>query len=165
MRYLLLILIGLLSCSTAKKDFSKNEKSQKSIYLSGDFEFLNIINSSFKEDINILTTNNIKTVSKLLKNNLINVLKSYNYQITYNKNSEIDLSILKTDLKEFKIHVDGPSLNVVTVKINYQVGKGGSVNKYFEEVNEESLAPFTAEVFQNLCNKAINKIVKRIVQE
>lgn len=161
MRYLFfLLIIGSISCSTTKSD-TTTDNQNKELFFSGDF---NIKNASFDEDIHVLTKSNIESLKQIMKNDLVEALKSYKYVVS-DKSKGTRLDILKTDLKEFKIHVEGPSLNVLTFRVDYQLTDNNGTQKYFEEVNKESLEPFETSIIQDISNELINKIVKRIVQK
>lgn len=152
-----------MGCSSTKTESVKKvEVENKSIFFTGNF---NIINTSFKEDVSILTSEYIDGLSKLMKEDLDSLFKSYGYHTTEIKDKVLSLNIIKTDLKEFKIHVNGPSVNVATIRLDYQIIKDGVIKESYEEINKESLDPFTDIVFQNMCNQAINNLVKKIVEE
>ena len=159
----ILLISFFVRCSTSNK--SKESVKQKEKMLKKTIFYLEdypIINSSYKEDVVFLNENHLKALKGLFDNDVKLLMDQNQFILSEKKESNYKLIITKFDFKEFKIQVDGPQLNVSTLRVDYRLETGGLEKNLFEEVNKESLEPFKQLVFQEMCNLAANNIVNKL---
>ncbi|MCT4581035.1 MAG: hypothetical protein N4A35_06420 [Flavobacteriales bacterium] len=158
MRYLFfLLIIGLISCSTTKTETTTAEKT---VFFDLDYS---VVNASFEEDIILLNNDNMKTVVQVLNERVEEKLlqKGYNFK---EKSAAKQLLIIKQlTFKEFKIHVNGPPLNVTEIKVDYQVVQETNKSVYSETYSKESKEAFELSTIEELVHIVADSLVKKVI--
>lgn len=159
----ILLISVFISCSTSNQsieqvDSQKEELKRKMFY----FENYPVVNSSYKEDIVLLSEDHLAVLKNLFDNNIKMSLKENKYEISVKENTNYSIIISNFEFKEFKIQVDGPELNIITLKVDYKLKAGAFEKVLFEEINKESLEPFDQLICQEMCHTAANNIITKV---
>lgn len=160
---IVLLILTLVYCSTSKfaleRETVKETNLEKTIFYSNKYV---VVNSSFNEDARLLNAESLIEIKDFFDNNIYNLLEKNDFSMTNQIESKHTLSILNFNIKEFKLEVEGPQVNVLTLKIDYRL-KGGSVDTtLIEEVNKESIVAFDELATMEICRLATNNITKQV---
>ncbi len=158
MRYLFfLLIIGLISCSTIKTETTTAEKT---VFFDLDYS---VVNTSFEEDIILLNGDNTKAVVQVLNKGVEEKLQQKGYDVKKQGVAKQQLIIKQLEVKEFKVHVDGPPLNVVEMKVDYQVIRETNELTYSEAYSKESKDAFELSTIEELAIVVVDSIVKNVM--
>ena len=162
----IIIVIFFISCITTESSVENEVELAsiepidfpKSICFPLDYSVFNISNDEdikllVNEQPNFLKNHFDTSLEKLFRNNKIKVVE---------EGCIHNLSVKELTLKEFKIQVNGPEVNVATVRVDY-VFKSSTIDTVlFESIDRESIPEFEKEIFEEMCEELSLKLVERI---
>lgn len=159
----------IISCSpkketTATKDETTEKKVyKKTLFIPLDFKMKNL---TLDEDVKLLPSSNLSLYKTFFEESLLNSLHQRGFEIVRSQaESNYQIIIKDFSLKEFKLQVDGPSVNVATSVIKYSFVMPNKERTLFNEVNKESVEPFEESVFQDVVSELAYKMTTKIEQE
>jgi len=160
-----------LSCSSTSSSASQSEETKeenlpivypKTICFPLGYPTFNISND---EDIKLLIKEHHDFLKEFFDISVQEYLPTKQFQlVTTDQNCTYQLLIKELAFKEFKLEVDGPTVNVATVRADYEFISPQLDTLLFAEINKESIPPFEETVFQDMCNELAVKIVDKIDQ-
>ena len=168
--YIGAIILMTFSCSpkkgtTTSKEEVKEETAQKKVYKKTLFIPLEyeLTNLTLEEDVRLLPGSNLSLYKTFFNESLLNSLTQKGYEIVKSQaESNYQITIEKFSLKEFKLQVDGPSVNVASSVIKFSFVTPSKKNILFSEVNKESITAFDESVFQDVVSELAFKIVNKL---
>lgn len=164
----IIIISCLISCSTAEPSSEVKNKVTADPMLAIDFPNsicypldYAVFNISNDEDIKLLINEHPNFLKSHFNTSLENLFTDNRIKVV-DQNCIQSLLIKELTFKEFKIQVNGPEVNVATVRVDYIFKSENIDTVLFETIEKESIPEFHEEVFEEMCNELSLKLIKRI---
>ena len=121
--------------------------------------------SSETEDIVLVSKHDLATLSSLFNDGVARLANENGYNLVNDSTTSLQLIITQFDVKEFILYVDGPAVNVMSLKIEYKIKTSDLVKVLVEEINIESLKPFEKSILNEMCSKAAENMMNKLNAE
>ncbi len=164
--YIIAVILMVFSCSPKKEVASKVTETrtkkvyEKTIYFNENYTIENL---TLEVDKVLLTNKDLSIYKVFFEEELLPTLKEKGFEIVKSEEeSNYQLNVKKFSLKEFKLQVDGPSVNVVESKIDYELSFPNGSKGFSEVVNKENILPFEGFIFQDMVTELSFKVVENL---
>jgi len=162
-----IIALMAISCSpkkeatVAKKPERVKEKVyKKTLFINTEYKINNL---TLKEDVQLLTSDDLSLYNTFFEEGLQYSLKEKGFELVKTSaESNYQIEITNFSLKEFKLQVDGPSVNVAHSEISYNFVTPTNKTILVDAISKESIEPFEGFVFQDLVNELSIKLANKI---